>query len=49
MVTFCLETKMGQFTPETVVFKEAIDQYNWLYPASRSEEHTSELQSRQEN
>ena len=34
MVTFCLETKMGQFTPETVVFKEAIDQYNWLYPAS---------------
>lgn len=34
MVTFCLETKMGQFTSETVVFKEAIDQYNWLYPAS---------------
>ena len=34
MVTFYLETKMGQFTPETVVFKEAIDQYNWLYPAS---------------
>ena len=33
MVTFCLETKMGQFTSETVVFKEAIDQYNWLYPA----------------
>lgn len=35
MATFYLETKMGQFTPETVVFKEAIDQYNWLYPASR--------------
>lgn len=35
MAIFYLETKYGQFTSETVVFKEAIEQYNWLYPASR--------------